>query len=56
MKYFYLFEDETGILEGVGSGPCLASGEPPVCCLRGEVREDGTGQVKIHECVFLKSF
>ncbi len=55
-KYFYFFEDETGTLEGLGDGPCRASGEPPVCCLRGEPREDGTGQVKIYDCTFVKSF
>jgi len=55
-KYFYLFEDETGILEGVGSGRCLTSGEPPVCCLRGEVRMDGTGLAKIFDCSFQRSF
>jgi DNA polymerase-3 subunit alpha/error-prone DNA polymerase len=55
-KYFYFFEDETGTLEGVGDRPCQAAGQPPVCCLRGEARADGTGQVKIYECAFLKSF
>jgi hypothetical protein len=55
-KYFYLFEDETGLLEGVGERKCLTIGEPPVCCLRGEPRADGTGTVKIHDCSFLKAF
>ena len=55
-KYFYLFEDETGILEGVGGGKCLTIGEPPVCCLRGEIRIDGTGLPKIFDCSFLRSF
>jgi len=55
-RYFYFFEDETGTLEGVGAGPCRAAGEPPICCLRGEVREDGTGLVKIHDCAFVKGF
>ena len=32
LKYFYFFEDETGILEGVGGRKCLTIGEPPVCC------------------------
>jgi DNA polymerase-3 subunit alpha/error-prone DNA polymerase len=49
-KYFYLFEDETGLLEGVGERRCLSFGQPPVCCLRGEVRRDGAGVVKIHNC------
>jgi len=55
-KYFYLFEDETGLLEGVGDRKCLTIGEPPVCCLRGEPRADGTGTVKIYDCSFQKSF
>jgi len=55
-KYFYLFEDETGLLEGVGEKRCLSFGSPPVCCLRGEVRRDGAGVVKIHNCSFLKTF
>ncbi len=55
-KYFYLFEDETGLLEGVGEKRCLSFGQPPVCCLRGEVRRDGAGLVKIHNCTFLKTF
>jgi DNA polymerase III, alpha subunit len=56
IKYFYLFEDETGLLEGVGDRMCLAAGEPPVCCLRGEPRADGRGGVKIQNCEFLRSF
>jgi error-prone DNA polymerase len=55
-KYFYLFEDETGLLEGVGERRCLSFGSPPLCCLRGEVRRDGAGTVKIHDCSFLKTF
>jgi DNA polymerase-3 subunit alpha/error-prone DNA polymerase len=55
-KYFYLFEDETGLLEGVGERKCLTSGEPPICCLRGEVRADGNGLMKIFDCSFLRSF
>jgi DNA polymerase-3 subunit alpha/error-prone DNA polymerase len=55
-KYFYLFEDETGVLEGVGDRPCLTIGEPAVCCLRGEPRSDGNGIVKMYECAFQKSF
>jgi DNA polymerase-3 subunit alpha/error-prone DNA polymerase len=56
LKYFYLFEDETGTLEGVGDRKCQAMGDPPICCLRGEVRLDGTGTLKIFDCAFLKSF
>jgi DNA polymerase III alpha subunit len=55
-RYFYLFEDETGLLEGVGERRCLSFGSPPACCLRGEVRRDGAGLVKIHNCAFLKTF
>ncbi len=54
-RYFYLFEDETGLLEGVGETKCLSSGTPPICCLRGEVRNGG-GAVKIHNCTFLRAF
>ena len=46
-KYFYLFEDETGLLEGIGETRCAAYGTPPVCFLRGEVRKDGEGVAKI---------
>ncbi|MHB8054342.1 MAG: DNA polymerase III subunit alpha [Candidatus Aminicenantales bacterium] len=56
LKYFYLFEDETGILEGVGDRICLTSGEPPVCCLRGEPRADGRGGIRIQNCEFLRAF
>ena len=55
-KYFYMFEDETGLLEGVGETRCAAYGTPPVCFLRGEVRKDGEGVPKIAECAFLRSF
>jgi DNA polymerase-3 subunit alpha/error-prone DNA polymerase len=55
-KYFYLFEDETGLLEGIGDRKCLTIGEPPICCLRGEVRADGNGIMKIFDCSFLRSF
>jgi DNA polymerase-3 subunit alpha/error-prone DNA polymerase len=55
-KYFYMFEDETGLLEGIGETRCLSYGTPPVCFLRGEVRLDGEGVPKIAKCVFLRSF
>jgi DNA-directed DNA polymerase III PolC len=55
-KYFYLFEDETGLLEGIGETRCVTYGTPPVCCLRGEVRKDGEGVPKIANCAFLRSF
>jgi error-prone DNA polymerase len=55
-KYFYLFEDETGLLEGIGETRCVTYGTPPVCFLRGEVRKDGEGISKIYDCAFLRSF
>jgi DNA polymerase III subunit alpha len=55
-KYFYLFEDETGLLEGVGGTRCVTCGMPPVCFLRGEVRKDGQGVAKVVNCSFLRSF
>ncbi len=55
-KYFYIFEDETGLLEGVGETYCTTHGTPPVCFLRGEVRVDGEGIPKITKCTFLRSF
>ncbi|MCJ7486869.1 MAG: hypothetical protein MUQ25_11985, partial [Candidatus Aminicenantes bacterium] len=55
-KYFYLFEDETGLLEGIGETRCITYGTPPVCFLRGEVRKDGEGIPKITNCAFLRSF
>lgn len=54
LKYFFLFEDETGLLEGVGERRCPAFGEPPACYLRGGIRKDGGGGVKIHNCRFVK--
>jgi DNA polymerase III alpha subunit len=55
-KYFFLFEDETGLLEGVGETKCLTFDSPPTCYLRGEVRSDRTGRPKIFNCTFLKPF
>ncbi len=55
-KYFFLFEDETGLLEGVGERKCLTFGSPPACYLRGEVRSDGNGRPKIFNCLFLKPY
>jgi len=55
-KYFYLFEDETGLLEGIGETRCVTYGTPPICFLRGEVRKDGEGVPKIYNCAFLRSF
>ena len=55
-KYFYVFEDETGLLEGVGEARCATYGTPPVCFLRGEIRKDGEGIPKIIKCAFLRTF
>jgi DNA polymerase III alpha subunit len=55
-KYFYVFEDETGLLEGVGEARCVTYGTPPVCFLRGEIRVDREGVPKITRCTFLRSF
>jgi len=55
-KYFFLFEDETGLLEGVGETKCLTFGSPPACYLRGEVRSDGNRRPKIFKCFFLKPY
>ncbi len=52
-KYFFLFEDETGLLEGVGESKCLTFGVPPACYLRGEIKSDGGGRPKIFNCSFL---
>src|SRR5512136_820904 len=54
-KYFYVFEDETGLLEGVGEAHCVTYGTPPVCFLRGEIRVDREGVPKITRCTFLRS-
>ena len=53
-KYFFLFEDETGLLEGVGEAKGQTFGSPPTCYLRGDVRRDGSGRPKIFNCTFLK--
>ena len=55
-KYFFLFEDETGLLEGVGETKCLTFGSPPACYLRGEVRKDGNGRPKVFNCFFLNPY
>lgn len=55
-KYFFLFEDETGLLEGVGERKCLSFGSPPSCYLRGEVQSDDNGRPKIFNCSFLNPY
>jgi hypothetical protein len=55
-KYFFLFEDETELLEGVGETRCLTFGSPPACYLRGEVRCHGKAKAKIFNGSFLNSY
>ncbi len=55
-KYFFLFEDETGLLEGVGERRCLTFGHPPACYLRAEVRRDGSGRPRAFNCSFLRLY
>jgi DNA polymerase III alpha subunit len=55
-KHFYLFEDETGLLEGIGERRCVVYGTPPVCFLRGEIRRGGEGIPKVFNCEFLRGF
>ena len=56
LTYFYLFEDESGQIEGVGQRKALAFGSPPVCFLRGEVRLQSDGCPRLINCTFLKTF
>ena len=55
-KHFYLFEDETGLLEGIGERRCVVVGTPPVCFLRGEIRRGVEGIPKVFNCEFLRGF
>lgn len=50
--YFFLFADETGLLEGVGEKPCLSFGSPPLCFLRAEVRRESSGSLRVINCTF----
>lgn len=52
-KYFFLFEDETGLLEGVGDKECRPLSGLPVCYLRGMVRVSHDGRPKIVNCSFV---
>ncbi|MFO7866374.1 MAG: DNA polymerase III subunit alpha, partial [Candidatus Aminicenantes bacterium] len=52
VKFFFLFEDETGLLEGVGENPCRTFGTPPACFLRGRIRRDESGRLRMSECRF----
>jgi len=56
LTYFYLFEDETGLVEGVGQRKALAFGTPPVCFLRAEVRRQVDGWPRLINCTFLRTF
>lgn len=51
--YFFLFEDETGLLEGVGEKPCLSFGEPPLAYLQAEIKSDSQGHLRALNCRFL---
>jgi hypothetical protein len=55
-RYFFLFEDETGLLKGVGETRCLTFGSPPARCLRGEERRDGNGRAKVFNCSFINPY
>ncbi|MCX8160172.1 MAG: DNA polymerase III subunit alpha [Candidatus Saccharicenans sp.] len=56
LTYFYLFEDETGLVEGVGQRKALAFGSPPVCFLRAEVRLQDGSHPRLINCTFLRTF
>jgi DNA polymerase-3 subunit alpha/error-prone DNA polymerase len=56
LAYFYLFEDESGQIEGVGQRKALAFGSPPVCFLRAEVRLQSDGYPRLINCAFFRSF
>ncbi len=56
LTYFYLFEDETGLVEGVGQRKALAFGSPPVCFLRAEVRLQAGSHPRLVNCSFLRTF
>lgn len=56
LTYFYLLEDETGLVEGVGQRKALAFGSPPVCFLRAEVRLQTNGHPRLVNCTFLRTF
>ncbi|MDH7494085.1 MAG: hypothetical protein QHH44_09360, partial [Candidatus Saccharicenans sp.] len=56
LTYFYLFEDETGLVEGVGQRKALAFGTPPVCFLRAEVRLEQSTHPRLVNCFFLRTF
>lgn len=56
LTYFYLFEDETGLVEGVGQRKALAFGSPPVCFLRAEVRLQDGAHPRLLNCTFLRTF
>ncbi|MFO7981484.1 MAG: DNA polymerase III subunit alpha [Candidatus Aminicenantes bacterium] len=53
LKYFFLFSDETGVIEGIGTQKCISFGSPPACYVRGKVQKSGNAKVKIFNCTFL---
>ncbi len=52
LTYFYLFEDESGQVEGVDQRKALAFGSPPVCFLRVEVPLQSDGCPCLVNCAF----
>jgi len=54
-RFFFLFEDETGLLEGVGDQPCRLLHGLPVGYLRGKVRVGHDGRPKLVDCSFVSS-
>jgi len=52
LRYFFLFSDETGVIEGVGTQKCISFGSPPACYVRGKVKKSGKAKVKIFNCTF----
>lgn len=53
LTYFFLFSDETGMIEGVGTKKCVSFGSPPACYVQGRIRRSENGRVKIFNCTFL---
>jgi len=52
LRYFFLFSDETGVIEGAGTQKCMSFGSPPACYVRGKVKKSGKAKIKIFNCTF----
>ena len=52
LRYFFLFSDETGVIEGVGVKKCMSFGSPPACYVRSRVQKIGKGKAKLFNCTF----